>query len=116
MKHALAATASRITAGREVSTEIGIDVERARLSMTGTTRAISAATDGGASSRTRGFTTDVEQVGTLRNEHKSVVDRGGRIDISAAIRKQVGVALTIPQTSGPCLRQATQQAIAGAHR
>ena len=66
--------------------------------------------------RTRGFTTDVEQVGTLRNKHKSVVDRGGRIDISAAIRKQVGVALTIPQTSGPCLRQATQQAIAGAHR
>ena len=103
-------------AGREVSTEIGIDVEW-REAIDDRDYACDL---GGhrrwASSRTRGFTTDVEQVGTLRNEHKSVVDRGGRIDISAAIRKQVGVALTIPQTSGPCLRQATQQAIAGAHR
>ena len=47
MKHAPAATAARITAGREVSIEIGTDADRASRSMTGTTRAISSATDGG---------------------------------------------------------------------
>lgn len=66
--------------------------------------------------RTRGFTTEVEQVAPLRNERKSVVDRGGRIDISAAVRKRVGGGVDDSADQRTLLRQATQQAIAGAHR
>jgi hypothetical protein len=47
IEHAPATTAARITAGREVSIEIGTDVARASPSMTGTMQAISSATDGG---------------------------------------------------------------------
>ena len=99
-----------------MSTEVGIDVEW-REAIDDRDYACDL---GGhrrwASSRTRGFTTDVEQVGPLRNERKSVVDRGGRIDISAASENESGVGVDDSADQRSLLRQATQQAIAGAHR
>lgn len=105
--------AARITAGREVSTEIGIDVERARASTTGTTRAISAATDGG---RAPGRV-DAPPMSSMSAPCAMSASPWSIAAAESTYRppseNKSGVALTIPRTR---LRHATQQAIASAHR
>jgi hypothetical protein len=69
-----------------------------------------------ASPRAGGFTTDVEQFGALLDERMSVVDRGGRIDVPAAVGKRVGRDVDNSAHQRCPVRQLAQQVIAGADR
>ena len=116
MKHAPAATAARITAGREVSTEIGIDVERARASTTGTTRAISSATDGG---RDPGRV-DSPPMSRSSAPCSIIASPWSMAAVGSVYRppseNESGVTLTIPHTSGARSASRRSSRSAGADR
>ncbi len=73
--------------------------------MTGTTRAISSATDGGCDPAAWRFATDVEQVGALPDHREPVIDGGGWVGVLPALGNESGVTLTIPHTSGAGIGQ-----------
>ena len=77
-----ARTAARITSGRDVSTDRGTPVTRARRSTTGTTRSSSSSTVGGSRTGPRRLAADVDQVGALAGQVDAV--GGGTVVVEEA--------------------------------